>query len=548
LAWLLALNGDLLGKWYALDAPCLVGRASLNHVVLDDPRISRQHAKIAQEEDGFVVYDLGSANGTFVDDEQVKRQRLGHGATLRFGPYSFSFKETRDRARTVPAAGPFGGNLEVRTLSGLAPPVEILDSLAVAPENEEATSLVVLEEAYRKLSVVHGFMRALAAISDTAAIVETILAHLIPTFAAREVTVYLFDDGAHTPQGLRAAAGRAHDGEPVPPRPLPPAVFEEVVRRGRAVLTATPARPGEERRPVMHAPLVEGPRVLGVIAVGDTLREERFHQRDLDLLAGLAAVAALSLHGARHRAAELRRQRLEQDLKLAREIQESFLPRALPATPRVDLAAEYRPVYSIGGDVYDALWLDERRLGLFIGDVAGKGIAAALQMARVTSDLRVAVRAEPTPSRVLARVNAALLDREQPEGFVTGVFLSLEVETGKVVLASAGHCPPVVRRASGRLERIDGAAAALGFFRDTTYVETELVLAPGDALVLYTDGVVEARDRRGVAYGEERLAEAITAARPGARALADDLLAHLGGHAGSAAPADDLTLMVVSFR
>src|SRR5262249_56929350 len=95
-AWLGALNGDLLGKGFVLEAPCLGGRAALNHVIIDDPRISRQHAKIAQEEGGYVVYDLNSANGTFVDEQPVKRKRLEFGQTVRFGPYAFSFKETRE--------------------------------------------------------------------------------------------------------------------------------------------------------------------------------------------------------------------------------------------------------------------------------------------------------------------------------------------------------------------------------------------------------------------------------------------------------------------
>src|SRR5262249_42958186 len=150
-----------------------------------------------------------------------------------------------------------------------------------------------------------------------------------------------------------------------------------------------------------------------------------------------------------------------------------------------------------------------------IGDVAGKGVAAALLMARVSSDLRVAVLSDGSPRQVMARVNLAMLEREQPDVFVTGVFLTLEVETGRVVLANAGHCPPLVRRADGRVERIDGGhATALGFFRDTFFGEAELHLAAGDALVLYTDGIIEAANGAGEQFGSLRLAESMAASAP----------------------------------
>jgi serine phosphatase RsbU (regulator of sigma subunit) len=544
-AWLLALNGDLLGKWFPLEAPCLVGRASLNHVVIDDPRISRQHAKIAHEEGGYIVYDLNSANGTFVDDQPIKRRRLEHGATLRFGPYAFSFKESRERTATAPP-GPFGGNLEVRTLHGMQPPVQILESLAVSGEQDGVTSLIVLEESYRKLSTLHGFMRSLSSTLDNDALVDRIIENLLETFTASEVGVYIFDDKN---DALRPMRARRHTGEEVLPKPLSPPIFEEVVRRGRAVLSATPPPAGMDMPPpagiTLHAPMMNGTRLLGVLAVRDTLRSDRFRQRDLDLLAGLAAVAALSLHNTQMQADRLRRGRISQDLMLAREIQKSFLPRALPTTRNVDLAAEYRPVYTIGGDVYDAQWLDDRRLGVFVGDVAGKGVAAALLMARVTSDLRVAIRAASGgPAAVLASVNAAMLEREQHEVFVTGVFLSLDVETGSVVLANAGHCPPLLRRRSGCVERIEESAPAMGFFRETTFGEVHLRLEAGDTIALYTDGIVEAQNGDGEEFGDVRLTAAISASALDARGHVDQVLAALSAHVGQADPKDDLTAIV----
>jgi sigma-B regulation protein RsbU (phosphoserine phosphatase) len=548
MAWLLALNGDLLGKWFALEAPCLVGRAALNHVIIDDPRISRQHAKIAQEEGGYVLYDLNSANGTFVDEQPVKRRKLEFGQTIRFGPYAFSFKETRERAPAAPAPGAFGHHLEVRTLMGMQPPVKIVGSLdAVSDDLSNGASLTVMEDAFRKLSTLYGFMRSIATSLETEALVDRICINLLDTFNAHTVEVFFYDEHSGTLRPIRSMERGATPGVP---RALSAQVIEEVVRRGRAILSAPrlAVDSSDGTGHAMHAPMVNGNRVQGVIAVRDRDREGKYSQRDLDLLVGLAAVAALSLQNARMHAELLRQQRLEQDLRLAQQIQKSFLPRSLPKAARVEFHADYLPVFTVGGDFYDFFWIDERRVGVFIGDVAGKGVAAALLMARVSSDLRVAVLADGRPKQVMARINQAMLEREQPEVFVTGIFLTLDVESGKVVLANAGHCPPLVRRHGGGVERVDGGhSTAIGFFRDSFFTETELTLGPGDAIVLYTDGIIEATNAGGEQFGGARLAECLLPTQ-GAQALAERVLAHVQAHAATSPLGDDITLLVCAVK
>ncbi len=550
MAWLLALNGDFVGKWFPLEAPCLVGRAALNHVIIDDPRISRQHAKIAQEEGGYVVYDLNSANGTFVDEQPVKRKKLEYGNTVKFGPYAFSFKEARERSATAPQPPYAQQHFEVRTLMGMQPPVKIVRSLDATTDDVGAsTSLVVLEDAYRKLSTLYTFMKSIATSLETDALVDRIGANLLETFSADLVEVYFYDDVSETLQPVRSLRKGATPGVP---RALPAQILDEVVRRGRAILSAPPPLPDdpdEGTGHAMHTPMVNGNRVHGILAVKLESSERRFTQRDLDLCASLAAVAALALQNARMHADLLRQQRLEQDLRLAQQIQKSFLPRSLPSAPRVEFHAEYQPVFSVGGDFYDVFWLDERRVGVFIGDVAGKGVAAALLMARVSSDLRVAVLADGRPAQVMTRVNQAMLEREQPEVFVTGVFLTLDIATGEVLLANAGHCPPFVRRMDGRVERVEGGhSTAIGFFRDTAFAETALTLEPGDALLLYTDGIIEAADASGEQLGSARLAACLAGAGAGAPAIAERVLAELRGHIALAPQGDDVTLIVCALR
>jgi sigma-B regulation protein RsbU (phosphoserine phosphatase) len=166
----------------------------------------------------------------------------------------------------------------------------------------------------------------------------------------------------------------------------------------------------------------------------------------------------------------------------------------------------------------------------------------------VSSDLRVAVKTARSPAQVLAFVNAVMLEREQPEVFVTGVFLTLELDTGRVVLANAGHCPPLVRRAGGSFVRADPPATAMGFFHDTTFTEAELALAPGDAIILYTDGLIEALSSSGEEFGAPRLELSRAEPATDAAGLAANVIADLRGHMLDAQQVDDMTLIVCRYR
>jgi serine phosphatase RsbU (regulator of sigma subunit) len=211
----------------------------------------------------------------------------------------------------------------------------------------------------------------------------------------------------------------------------------------------------------------------------------------------------------------------------------------------IEFVAEYRPAYSIGGDFYDVFWLDERRLAVFIGDVSGKGVSAALLMARISSDLRIAALAEREPAAALRRVNRTVLERRQHDIFVTGIYLTLDVHTREVVIANAGHVPPYVRRSEiGSLQRLDQASSTpIGAFEEAEYEALSITLQPGDTLILTTDGVLEATSPRGEQFGFQRMEQAMGEASSRALEVTTRLLRDVRRHVGDAAPYDDLTLI-----
>jgi serine phosphatase RsbU (regulator of sigma subunit) len=549
MAWLVAVDGDLAGRRFPLDAPCLVGRGPYNHVVLDDTRISRQHAKISPEPGGHVVYDLNSANGTFVNEVQVKKQKLKPNDVLRFGPFTFRFDapraETTDK-HLLPSGKKF---VEVLTSIGPAEPeADIVDSLdAASATNPDMPGLLQLEDADRKLRTLYSFLQSISSTLDVNDLLERVMANLFDVFpAADTVVVYLVNPatGALEPRRSRRRSPDA------PPRSItfPGPLHEEVMGKGRAILSAPTTSSTRRQRGGlwMHAPILYRNVSHGVLHVrGAEEAGTPFSQDDLDLLTGLAAQAGLALQNARFFAESLRQQRLEQDLLLAEQIQKSFLPRQLPSVEGIEFVTEYKPAYSVGGDFYDIFWVNYDRIGLFIGDVSGKGVSAALLMARISSDLRLAASAEPDPARVLALVNHIVLDRRQSDSFVTAIYATLDVKTFELTLANAGHPPPLIRRGSGEVERVDeGTGTAIGIFEETEYEQTRRVLQPGDTMLLCTDGLVEATSAGGEQFGLERLEESMRRGDSSPALLVQRLLGDVRAHVGEASQYDDLTLLV----
>ena len=206
----------------------------------------------------------------------------------------------------------------------------------------------------------------------------------------------------------------------------------------------------------MYAPMIDRGETIGVIQVTADGRNGRggFSRGDLDLLNGMATPAAIMLQNTRMYEASLARDRLNHDLELAAQIQKSFLPREVISVEGLDLYAVYRAAYTVGGDFYDVFWVGPDRLAVFIGDISGKGVSAALLMARISSELRVAAMAQVEPVAVLSMMNTATLMHARSEFFFTAIYLTLDVKTGEVVLANAGHCTPYWCHADGRVEAV----------------------------------------------------------------------------------------------
>ncbi len=546
--WLIALDGALSGRRFPLDTTFLVGRGPYNHVVIDDVRISRQHAKVSPEAGGHVVMDLNSANGSFVNDEPVERRELYPGDVVRFGPFRFRFEADPDTDISIARPLRQKPRVEELTRRGFEVPTKIVG--AVDATVAQKPGLTDLEDADRKLTTLYAFVHAISATLDQTELLDLVVKNLLDVFPAAHIAaVYMLDRETKRMDPLRILQRQA---QPVPDAlyaALPYELHREIVQKGRATLSAPMSLAFDDAGPasgglMMHAPMLQGTTVLGVLNVRAG-RSSAFNERDLELFNALAAHAALALTSARMHQESLARERLAQDLVLAQQIQKSFLPSALPTVESIRFVADYEPAYSIGGDFYDVFWVSPDRIGVIIGDVSGKGVSAALLMARVSSATSVprcsARRA--TPARSLDVVNRTIVARGQTDIFVTALCLSIDVATRMVWFASAGHMPPYIRRGSSRVvQRIDAATSApLGLFDDVVYESATLALDAHDTLVLSTDGVVEATSERGEQFGFGRMEASLASGSTSPEEVCDRLLADVRAHVGAAPQNDDLT-------
>lgn len=250
--------------------------------------------------------------------------------------------------------------------------------------------------------------------------------------------------------------------------------------------------------------------------------------------------------------ARLSQKAVEHELRVATQIQARLLPDAVPELPGLQIAHHYSPAREVGGDYFDFIRIDARHMGIAVADVSGKGIPASLIMTMTRSLLRMAARAEPSPARTIELLNRFLTPDMGPGMFVTIAYVVIDLEAREARLVRAGHNPPLLYSPShGRVLHLHPRGIAVGIDREGSLFRSELQvqrfpLASGEVLVMYTDGIVEGKDRAGNDYSEERLERVLAeCAEQPAAAIARTVIDDLERHRQGAEPSDDVTLLVL---
>ena len=548
---LVFLAGPIAGRRYKLaDGEYIIGRRSDCQIFVPDMRVSRQHARLWQDGDAWQIEDLGSNNGTFVNGVKVQSATaVRHDDEILIANNRIRVEAREGVPDTKPPEGNVVTIVDVSGASSLIRSREdsgsgrmpIVSSGMLSVADQRAVRLLE-----RKLDALTQILHATAE-SDTAdTLIEKLVDALLDLFPqADDVGVLVEDERTHE---LKVQCQRHRKQTFGSNLRVPGTIIQHVISDRRGVLLGETADENDEGVGTrMGAPLIYHGVHYGVVYVES--KQSAFRQEDVDLLQTVATQAGLAMHATRVAAQLLSREKLERDLRVARQIQRSLLPANVPQVVGLEFAVHYEPAYQIGGDFYDFIWHDSSHLGLAVGDVAGKAISAALYMARLTSELRSRAAIARTPARLLRRVNQEIAQLGDDGMFATLVYCIYDIENRSLVFTNAGHCVPLLRRGDRvfPLQAERAHTPPLGVTQDLEAGEARVQLHSGDMLIMVSDGILEARDPRGNDYGLSRLSRRIRTARGSAEDVIKAILADIDSHSGDhGQQGDDMTIVAMS--
>jgi len=525
----------------------LLGRGVDADIFVDDETVSRRHAMLNRVDGSYFVSDLGSGNGTWLNERRVSKPLpLRDGDNLRLGTVLLRFKSTADRGRdksVEPAPIPLESELPADHEVLLSQDARGSLTPPVPGESAESRSL------RQRLQLMFDIVTATGSILDEDALLTLFLDKLFEALPQADRGFILILDTETEELQPRVSHDRAGlSTAPAVSRTL----VTDAVRNRRGVLTLDAMHDerfagaatiqGMQLRSVLCAPMISADEVFGVIQLDGSSPGVAFGPEDMALLLGVAGHAALCLRNARMHRELVDQQLIRHDMALAGRIQQCFLPRRLPSIPGYELALEYRPALQVGGDYYDFLELDDDRVGVVVGDVSGKGVSAALCMARLSS----VARFEVLPQQILSRLNRCLFEEFAQEGmFATLGLVALDSRSGDLTLANAGHLAPLVRRANGLVRALDVALdPGLGIDPEARFRTQQEHLQPHDTLLLYSDGVIEATAPDSKQFGIERLIRVLEPADGGPEEVVRAVTLAVEQFSRGGPQADDLTIVV----
>lgn len=528
-----------------LDSPSvLIGRSSKNDLVIPDLSLSRVHAEIFKDGDLYLLKDAGSKNGTLLNGQTVTSPTpLRKGDQVSLGTAVLWFNvEPRSRVEITDNPTPVAGTTVVPVEQLITDPATLSGS-TVMSEGRRSLPLEILQRAGEQL----------VATAPLDELLQSIMDLVFEAVKPERGFLMLLDPptGRLEPKVVRDAKGLVGEGIP-----LSRHIADLVVKGKQSVLTSDALHdPRFEHgdsivaqgiRSAMCVPLWNSREVIGLVYADSRLRSNSFTPADLRILSNLANVAAVKIENNRLFEKTLAIRALERDLELAAAIQRNLMPRSCPPVGQYDIVGTNLPCRTVGGDTYDFLPRPDGRLWVAVGDVAGKGLPAAMIMSHFQAMLRGLAEADRPLAPIVGKLNDNLSRALAANQFISFFLTELDPRLGLLRYVNAGHNPPILVSASGEVERLKGSGPVLGVLPGVSYLAHETVLSPGDALLLYSDGATESLNPAGEEFGEERLIGALQEAvrmdiEAGLARLEESIL----GFCGAAPRYDDITLVLV---
>ncbi len=511
MAFLELITGGVPGTRYDLAGDqAVIGRNTECDVPLDVAAVSRRHAAILCNQGRYFVEDLQSRNGTFLNNLRVtERTPLRDGdellicdQILRFrGDQGAGLSDESSRAELVDDTTQETGRASV---------------MATLDVSGGSASWRMSAKPEVKLAAMVEISNSLGKTFSVDEILPKLLDSLFKIFLQADrgfVVMRPKPEGPLVPVAVKSR--RESDEQRLR---ISRTIVEEAMNSRKAILSADAT--SDERfamaqsitdfaiRSMICAPMIGSDgQPLGVIQIDTVNQRGHFTNEDLEVLAGVASHAAVAIDNATMHGQILVQQALQHDLELARRMQRGLLPTASPSIPGYFFFEHYQAARQVGGDYYDYINLPGGRFAVIVGDVAGKGVAAALLMARLSADVRFSLASEPDPAKAVQQINEGFAHHDWQDRFVTMIAAVVNPRKHELTIVNAGHMAPLLRGQGGQVEEIgeDDAGLPLGVASGFEYQAYTRVLEPGDMITLFTDGFSEAMNPERNLYGLERL-------------------------------------------
>jgi sigma-B regulation protein RsbU (phosphoserine phosphatase) len=540
------------GRRVPVGSSLVVGRGGRCDFVIRDLAASRQHLEIRKVDGGYECRDLESRNGTHVNGEPITACKLEDGDKVRIGTTSLRFVFERETEMV-----PMEKTVFLKT---------VIDPSGREQAPRSSRSKELLEAAYT-------LMNSLSSNFNTCELVDNILTTTMRAVRAqRGAVLFAGEDHELKPCPECGHVHTIRDGIPrlagLDEIEISESVAQRVLRDGENVLFQS-ARSDRVIDPsasiaalnltsILCVPIRTQSKIYGILYIDTDLADHEYSEDDMLLAAAAGNSAGLALENARIHQDLLEKQRIDQDIEAAWTIQEGFLVRDWPTDdPRLEVYGLTRPAKVVGGDFYDFARLDEDHVGLLIGDVSGKGVPAALTMALLLAEFRLCATGADSTAEVLRRLNERMVIRSRRGTFCTAALVALNLRTGNLMAANAGH-HPVLRISGDRVSTILPASGPpLGILKEVDWSDDSTVVHAGETLLLYTDGIVEARkieaerfeDYEDVEYGLEGL-EKLAMQQPDRtpQTLIEAVLTDVDNFCSPLAPHDDCTMIALRYH
>ncbi len=515
-------------------------------LVIDKISVSRTHAQIRREGRRYYITDLDSRNHTFVNDQRLASTpvELHDNDRITICDVVYAFRN--------PPLPPLPPDLRPEEPE---PPDDVVGSSTVEASVSSIGSRILLEtQPADKLKALLDISASLSNTLDLDSLLPKILDSLFQLFKQADRGFIILRDetnGRLIPKAIRTRRSQ-DDGSATFSR----RIVNQVIENVQAILSEDASKdfPMSQSiadfriRSAMCAPLwSQAGTAFGAIHLDTQDRSKKFTQDDLKLLMGVAGQASVALENARLHGEVVARERLKRDLELAREVQRSFLPRRPPDVPGYEFFAHYEAALQVGGDYFDFVPLSGGRVAVMLGDVAGKGVPAALLMAKLSAEARFCMLTDTGPAGAVTRLNHQMHEAGLTERFVTLVAAVVDPNDHSVTVVNAGHPSPLVFRAGAEAPEeavpIEAAGLPIGILDGFDYTARRVTLEPGDALLIFSDGVTEAMDVNEKQLKLSGVCAALRGGRWSPREMGDRLVKAIRQHAAGRNPHDDVTLV-----